>query len=194
MKHCRVRPYLSFSQLQAYESNQYVKRYLQGEEFDNKYTRFGKLFHESLIGETEDKTIERIKLFLPAYEQREITIRATVEGIPMLGILDGLDIRGREFGDYKTGKRWTQARADKSEQLTFYWLLLWKKYGWLPERAFIHWIETTEDEGDVCFTGHVQMFKTTRTMADMLSLFARIKKAWVGIEILCTEHLGSLIK
>lgn len=190
----RVRPYISYSQLQAYESGQYVKRYLQGETFENKYMRFGKMFHKALMHETNDKTIERLKLFLPAYKIREFKIKTTVEKIPILGILDGLNIRRKEFVDYKTGKKWTQARADKSDQLTFYWLLLWKKFGWLPKQGFICWIETTEIEGDVCPTGHVQMFRTTRTMADMLSLFVRIKKAWWGIEELCNQHLSGLIK
>lgn len=190
----RLRSYISFSQLQCYERGKeyYIRRYLQGEEFENKYTIFGKKLHEALLKPTKDKAIEQIKLFLPEYPKREITIKATVEKIPLLGRLDGLDIKRRNFGDWKTGKRYTQNQADKNDQLTFYWLLLWKKYKWIPKQAFIHHIETAEAD-EIYATGKIQTFETHRTMSDMLLLFGRIKRAWVGIEKLVTEHLGKII-
>jgi len=193
----RVRSYISYSQLKAFESkdhNQYIKKYLQGIEFENKYTRFGKKLHEALLQPTKDKAIEQIKLFLPEYKKREITIQVTEAGIPLLGILDGLNPRQKTFCDWKTGKKYSQSTTDKNDQLTFYWLLLWKKYGWLPKRAFIHHIETAEINGDIYATGNIQTFETHRTMSDMLLMFGRIKRAYKGIEILCNEHLKDLIK
>ena len=191
----RVRPYISYSQLQCYEKGDkyYIERYIENKQFENKYTIFGKKLHEALLTETKDQAIEQIKLFLPEYPKREIEIKTTVEGIPLLGILDGLNPRKKEFCDWKTGKKYTQAMTNKNDQLTFYWLLLWKKYGWTPKRAFIHHIETAEAD-EIYATGKIQTFETHRTMSDMLSLFARIKKAWSGVEILCEKHLGNLIK
>ena len=189
----RVRSYLSYSQLTTFEQGKYVEKYLQGINPENKYQRFGKKFHEAMTRETKDKNIERLKLFLPDYKYREVKIDAKIEGIPILGIPDGVNKDKKEFCDYKTGKKWTQAMADKSDQITFYYILLWKKYGWIPKKSFIHWIETTEDDdGKLRFTGFIRTFKTHRTMRDILLLFRRIKRAWEGIEVLCNKELSKI--
>jgi len=188
----RVRSYLSYSQLVAFEQGKYIERYLQGINPENKYQRFGKEFHEAMTKETKNKNIERLKLFLPAYKYREIEIDTKIEGIPILGIPDGVDRKKKEFGDYKTGKKWAQSMADKSDQITFYYILLWKKYGWIPKKAFIHWIETTEEDGELRFTGKIKNFETHRTMRDMLLFFNRIKRSWQGIEVLCNKELSKI--
>ena len=190
----RVRSYLSYSQMVAFEQGKYIERYIKGINFESKYQRFGKKFHEAMERKTKDKNIERLKLFLPDYKDREIKIDTDIEGIPILGILDGLNRSKKEFCDYKTGKKYTQSTADKLDQITFYYILLWKKYGWIPKRAFIHWIETTEDKGRLRFTGKIKTFKTDRTMGDMLLFFNRIKRSWQGIEVLCNEELSKITK
>ena len=189
----RVRSYLSYSQLIAFEKGEYVKKYLQGINFESKYQRFGKEFHEALTKDTKDKNIEKLKLFLPDYKDREIPITTEIEGIPILGIIDGLNRGKREFCDYKTGKKYTQSIADKLDQITFYYILLWKKYGWIPKRSFVHWIETIEDE-ELRFTGKIRTFETHRTIKDMLLLFGRIKRSFKGIEKLCNKEFSKIIK
>jgi len=188
----RIRSYLSYSQLVAFENNQYVERYLKGMNFESKYQRFGKEFHEAMTKETKDENIEKLKLFLPIYKSREIKITTEIESIPILGILDGFNKRKKEFCDYKTGKKWTQSMADKSDQITFYYILLWKKYGWIAKKSFIHWIETAEENGEMRFTGKIRTFETHRTMRDILLLFRRIKRSWQGIEVLCNKELSKI--
>lgn len=188
----RVRSYISYSQLVAFEQGKYVEKYLQGINPENKYQRFGKRFHEALMKDTKDENIEKLKLFLSFYKDKEIKIDTEIEGIPILGIPDGVNRRKKEFGDYKTGKKWTQSMADKSDQITFYYILLWKKYGWISKRAFIHWVETTEDEGELRFTGKIKTFETIRTMRDMLLFFGRIKRSWQGIEVLCNKEFAKI--
>jgi len=191
----RIKSYLSWSQLNTYEQGQYITRYLRDVKLHNKYLSFGKAFHEALLEDSKDKNIEQIKLLLPEYKKREFQIGTIIEKIPLFGILDGLNIQKREFGDFKTSKGvWTQAMTDKSGQITFYWILLWKKYGWFPKRAFIHWVETTEINGQVCLTGKVRTFETQRTLKDLLLFYIRMKNAWEGIEKLCDEELSKTIK
>ena len=189
----RVRSYISFSQMECWEKGQYTKKYLMGETPSNKYQRFGTKLHEALIEPTKDPNIEKIKMLLPNYAKREVEIKATAEGIPLLGRIDGLNVRQREFCDFKTGKKFSQSQADRSTQITFYWLLLWKKYGWLPKRAFIHWIETSEKDGNVYPTGKVQTFEIKRNMQDLMLLFHRVKESWVGIGALCDEFFKKII-
>lgn len=187
----RVRSYLSYSQLTAFEQGKYVERYLKGEERENRFQRFGKEFHDALTKVTKNDNIEKLKLFLPDYDAREIKITAKIEGIPILGMLDGLNRKKKEFCDYKTGKKWTQSMTDKSAQITFYYILLWKRYGWMPKRALIHWIETIEEE-ELRFTGKIKTFETRRTMQDMILFFGRIKRSWLGIEKLCNKEFSRL--
>jgi len=190
----RVRSYISYSQLDAFEKGLYEERYLKGIKVNNKYQNFGSKFHEAMLKETNDKEIERLKLFLPKYKYKEVTVEATVEKIPLLGVIDGLNTNRREFCDYKTGKKWSQFTADNSDQITFYYLILWKKYGWIASRALIHWIQTTEDDsGNICSTGKIQTFETIRTMKDLMLLFNRVKNAWVGIENICDEAIKNIV-
>lgn len=188
----RVRSYLSYSQLVAFEQGKYVERYIKGINFESKYQRFGREFHEALTKDTKDENIEKLKLFLSDYKEREVEIATDIEGVPILGVLDGLRRRRKEFCDFKTGKKYTQSMADKLDQITFYYILLWKKYGWIPKRAFVHWVETVEDD-ELRFTGRIETFETHRTMQDMLLFFGRIKKSWQGIGELCDKEFSKII-
>ncbi len=190
----RVRQYISWSQIQALESGKYIERYLMDKTFYNKYQEFGSMLHEVMESPSKNKEIERLKLFLPKYQKREIKIKTKIEGIPILGKLDGLNIKGRNFCDYKTGKKFTQAMADKTGQITFYYILLWKKFNWLPKKALIHWLETIEENGVISLTGKIQTFETKRTMKDLMLFYQRIKRAYEEIGKLCDNYINKRIK
>ena len=83
------------------------------------------------------------------------------------------------LGEYKTSKLWTQERADLHEQIDFYDLVFWKKYGVIPLNT-IHWIPTyTEPEtGRILPTGDWKDFPTLRTDAQLIKFGARLMMVW----------------
>ena len=71
--------------------------------------------------------------------------------------------------------------------------MVWKKLGIPLEQIYIrlHWLETCEDlDGSIFLTGRVEHFQTMRTMSDIIKIYPKIKKAWVGIEKLVDNYLA----
>ena len=195
------RPYLSWSQYNLFNRSpaEYKKRYITDPEkkFENKYTRFGK--EVARMREKGDKFegLEHIRTFLPDYPNKEYTMTALVtidkKKVELLGKFDGCDLRKHIVADDKTGLHWSQAKADKTEQLTFYAFIYWKKKGINP-KLYIHWIQTeVEDSGDIVATGKVETFSTTRTIKDFLVLQAKINKVWRGIVRMTDEEWSKVI-
>lgn len=181
------RPYISWSQLNLYENDldAYRRRYFDGiQQPTNQYLETGKKLADRLETglETGDEFIEYLAIFLPKYPKIEFEIKANWEEIPVLGKLDGYNPAGRIIGEYKTGKCWTQSMVDKSDQLTFYAMLVWLKYKKFPSEIRLHWAKTEIDEyGELRITGDIKTFKTIRTLSDIILLRGRIKSAWEGI-------------
>lgn len=93
------------------------------------------------------------------------------------------------LAEYKTGRQFTQKMVDSSSQLTFYALLIWLKYGKLPDEIFLHWAKTEIDEdGELKITGDIKTFETIRTFSDIILLRGRVKSAWEGINQMCKKH------
>lgn len=193
----RVRDYLSYSQLRAYESGQYEKRYLKGIKFSTEHTRFGSKVAEGLEDPSQSDldNIEAVLEKLPELEEREKTIETTVDGIRVLGRIDHISLSEREIRDEKTTfKPWTQSKVDKNDQLTFYSMLTRYKYGWIPNTIAIDCLlkgkrvnpETVEEE--LWLTGEVKSITTTRSIADIIKMKKRVKKAWEGIGELCRRY------
>lgn len=177
------RPYLSWSQLDLIERDPeaYREKYFYGrqdEETDPQ--RFGKEFAEAMEDESRELEIaEMCRIFLPRYKNREFKIEVSSPVCPLHAKLDGYD-EENGIGEHKTGTvPWTQKRADQHGQLTFYAYAHLLKYGRLPKRIRLHWIETKRDEErEIVPTGRIETFETTRSTIDFLKLHARIEKAW----------------
>lgn len=182
------RGYLSWSQLNVWEKdpNEYYNIYVEGlDHIGSKYIEVGKRMAEALEhghDKEHDPTYETLGVFLPHYPKREFEIRASLDGIPLLGKLDGFDPKTLTIGEYKTGKNWTQAMVNSSGQLTFYALLVWLKYKKLPGGILLHWARTDEDfAGELFLTGETRDFTTRRALADIIVFTKRVKAAWKGI-------------
>ena len=204
------RPYLSWNQYDLFGKSKegFRKLYMQGKTFSNPYTVFGNEL--ALMREKEEypDDLENIRLFLPHYPKREyvMTAQIRIDGkqVMLLGRFDGVDLRRHIIGDDKTGlathvtakgnisKEWDQKRADKSEQVTFYSFIYWKKKRVIPKFR-IHWLETREKNKKVFATGRVETFETTRTMKELLLLSVKISERWRGIIQLCEEEWSKVL-
>jgi len=188
------RPYLSYSQLVLWERDKelYRRVYFDGiKQPENQYLKVGKDLATRLETgiETDNKMIEYLALFMPKYPKIEFEIMVNWEEIPVLGKLDGFDIRHRIIGEFKTGKNWSQSRVDKSDQLTFYAMLVWLKYKKLPLGIRLHWAKTEIDEnGRLQINGDIKTFKTIRTLSDIILLRGRIVECWKSIQEMCRKY------
>lgn len=194
----RIKDYLSFSQYSTYNASEksYIKMYIQGIKLSNKYLDFGKHIGTALDDRDfkgdHNQELAR-ELVGPRPDICEEELRETFNGIPLLGYADGTWKEQIKIDEYKTGKTaWTQKKVDKHEQLTFYAIMKHLQTG-LPIEAIdieLIWLPTIEDtDGSMLLTGEVKRFKTVRTNMDMIRIYPKIKKAWIGIERLVDEYL-----
>lgn len=180
------RPYLSWSQYHLFGSSKkaYQKAYFEGQTFENKYTIFGKEVAQMREKGVEIDGWEHINMFLPDYPRLEHVMTAEVlidkQNVVLLGRFDGVDLRRHIIGDDKTGLKWTQERADKEEQFTFYSYIYWLNKKVIP-RVRVCWIETVVRDGEVVATGKIETFETTRTVQDFINLQGKVNKRWRGI-------------
>ena len=194
----RIKDYLSYSQFSTFiqSPEAYRKAYIFGYRFSNKYTDFGAKIHKAL--ETRKATDEDEKtalLLIPIVKQREIEVFAEVGGVPLYGKIDAIGERVHYcINEYKTSKNgWTQKMVDRSDQLTFYAMMLAVSKKMQIEDVLIklYTLETFEDiDGTLHLTGGKQVFKTDRTQANVDKLVPRIQKAWRGIGEMLNEDLN----
>lgn len=135
----------------------------------------------------DDPMLEFYRQKLPKYPHHEYQIVIDFAGMKFSGKLDGWDPKTRTIGEYKTGRDWSQARADLHEQLDFYQLLVWKHTGRLAKRILLHWIPTRFNFSTMKpeLTGDVVTFETQRTKEQMLKIAADAKKAYLEIGAAC---------
>lgn len=138
------KPHLSYSQLSCWLSNpnRYRKEYFEiGPKLDTKYLRFGSGIHELI----ENGKYKELLPDLVVYEKNEFEIKCDINDVPILAYLDSYNPAENVFRDTKTGKiPWTQARVQKSDQLTFYATALKWSTGKMPAYCHLDWIETKE--------------------------------------------------
>lgn len=125
---------------------------------------------------------------VPRYPLMQHKMRAVFNGIPLIGVPDGLDFDSspKKLIDYKTGKAaWTQKKADETGQLTMYLLLLYLTEGMRPEEfaCAIHWLPTAySPRFTIDFRRprdpELIMFDTTRSMLDILRFGQHIKDTY----------------
>lgn len=197
------RNYLSFSQYSLFKRSpeSYRKLYILGERgFSSKYTEFGKKI--ALIREgkekPEDEIIETVMTFLPQYPDREYEMIAKVKipeipgKVSLLGRFDGVNFKKHIIGDDKASKKWTQARADKDEQITFYSYLYYLNKKHIPKFQ-LNWIETEDNDGAVVATGNIKTFETKRTIKDFIRLQTSINIVWKGIVEMSKSEWGGVV-
>lgn len=186
-----TRDHLSWSQMICWEKGEqeYHRYYILGQRMNNRYTDFGRKIHEGLEKkETDDKEVEFCRLYIPTPAIHEPIIKVQCEKLPILIKPDGIT-RGKNpiIDEYKTGKApWTQTKADSHGQLTFYDMAWYWRYKKIPDNRLI-WIPTMEDEyGSIRLTGKIpQVFKTKRTITDIVEMYGRANDAWMGIQKFC---------
>lgn len=179
------RGYISWSQYSLFLRSpaEYKRIYIDGGKgFESDYMDFGRKFAEALEGNKSDRQdIEIMKELLPSYPKRELKIEAEFKGIKLLGVLDGWDPRKRIIGEYKTGKKWTQAMVNRHDQLLFYALCVWLKYKKVP-KVRLHWVETSRDNyGNLMLTGMFKNFKRDIRLSDLLLFANKIERVVKGI-------------
>lgn len=193
------RPYLSWSQLDLFERDPqaYLDKYVRGVEFDSAAMKLGRKVHAAIEEDDDggDALIAGILSQVPRYDHHEFELLTKLDGVPLFGVLDGFNRKPPVIGEVKTGKKWTQAMADRSGQITFYATLVVMKTGKLPERIALHWAPTltVEGFGPRLDGGRVRTFVTTRTMKDVYLMAPRISKAWAGIKRLYTQEVKNLL-
>lgn len=184
----RIKKHLSYSQYQCFNQSkeQYIKRYIEGIDIKNKYIDLGKLIAKGLEDrkKTKDQNIILARKLISKPKEIEKEIRIEFGKVPLFGILDGYD--PGHIKEYKTSiNKWTQAMTNKSEQITFYAIMVSEKFK-IPinkVKITLDWLPTFEDtDGSLHLTGEKFSFKTKRTELDKIKIYPKIKKTWIGIE------------
>ena len=154
--------------------------------YDNYILNIKQSSPEMTFGSMVDKKLQDDPNYLPhvpRYQHMQHKMKAVFDGIPIIGVPDGLDYDPYKLSDYKTGKNpWTQKKADETGQLTFYALLLYLTEGLRPEvwDMAIHWLPTAyQSDFTIGFRNSTDpeliTFPTKRTMLDILKFGQRIK-------------------
>ena len=191
------RKYLSWSQYLCWTTSgethyEYFRRYLYNEPLPTTPamqlgSRMAEMLEHREIP-TGDTMMEHYRAFLPRYEYREKEVRTVYGNVPLLAKPDGFNeihdqlamkIIGIDLGEYKTGKSWTQQRANTHEQIDFYDLVFWKLYSVIPDNC-VHWIPTYAEPGTgrILPTGEMIDFHTIRTEAQLIKFGAKLMMVW----------------
>ncbi len=178
---------LSWSAISCFEYNKddWYRKYVLGEkDKTSKEMEYGKMIGEKLA--FDSKFLPQVPR-LPIFEHR---LLVKFGKIPMVGYIDSLSLDHKTLYEFKTGKNeWTQARADKHQQLDCYLFMLYLIERIVPEqvKCLLHWLPTQEtlesmkdNDSKISFIEpfKVHSFETKRTLKDILLFGARIKKVW----------------
>jgi len=181
---------LSWSQLSSfeYDPDQWYRRYFEKEEqHETAEMVFGKVIGERLASDPN---------FLPEVPRLskfEHKFRVVYDGITLVGYADGFcNKTKKKLIEYKTGvKKWDQKRADEHGQIDAYLLMHYITTKIKPEEVECHlvWLPTERKEyGDfnvdikLIEPATPKIFKTKRTMADILNFASRIKRTYKEME------------
>lgn len=140
------------------------KRYIRKEKvYETPYLRFGKRTSELLDGTipmelARPDEYEALSQFTKL-EISEMFLPVNLEGLPIVGVFDTCDRYLVEVGEYKTGLYpWTQHKVQQHGQMWMYALIAYLLTGRLPERMWLEWAETVEENGWLFFTGRVEHY------------------------------------
>lgn len=173
------RSYLSWSAMSTWKRSktQFIEHYIYGKEntFTSNAIEFGKIFAEHLEnGKKHDNPITDLILKtvpkLPNSEYELNAVLKTKDGdIPLKGKLDRYHAKKHDFQEFKTGKRkWTRNMAQSHGQMKFYALMIWLKYGRIPNNMDLVWVETEDDEDGIVPTGRIEVFPVSLSLTDIM--------------------------
>jgi hypothetical protein len=142
------------------------------------------------FGSYVDKKIQNDPAFLPKlprYEKMQHKMKTSFEGIPLVGLPDGLnltDVKIKILADYKTGKKaWDYKRTKETGQLKIYLLLLYLTERMRPEDFVcrIHWLPTQENaDFTISFVPNIdeniKTFEAKHTLKDVLEFWSQVVK------------------
>ena len=198
----RPRQYLSYSQMIKVENSpkSYIEDYIYGRK--TRTTRamaYGSLLADSMEKEedTGDVGLDIVIAQLPRFELNDVAFMTEIpkdkdnEAVPLLIKMDTRKKDLTAFKEYKTGtKKWTQEKADKSDQVTFYAMGAYLKTGKIPKDIeLIHMPTEINDEGKPQVTGEIHRFPTQRNLTQVLKMMVRARKAWKRIGEICENEL-----
>lgn len=206
------RNYLSWSSMDLLERSEskWIAQYLMGKEPPkSRAMDLGTKLADALEEDefTGDLMTDIIVAKMPKLAIRDQIITANlnrgrgVEPIPLLAKPDTRNEDFSAFREYKSGSvPWNKRRVDECGQITFYATVGYIIRGeegrkpQLVEDIHLDWAPTKkEDPSDphskIIFTGEVIPFRTQRTMADVLRMMLRMRKAWEKIQLLTEREL-----
>lgn len=172
------RDYISYSQYALFKSSQkaYYEKYgLDKKVGGTKYQNFGKKLMEDLeFGELEGVPQDLKDLVEACDIELEITTRGKGMEKDLFGIVDAISRDKSVFFEIKTGiHTWSRVKVMKDEQMLFYALMIYLKYGVLPY-AWLVYVETIELDGEIKFTGEVVATKREFSLTELLSFEATL--------------------
>lgn len=214
------RPYLSWSQFSLWTRGSsgpdaYIKKYLYKDpEYTNRAMQVGRQMADMLMErdkETDDPILEHYRMFLPNYgcngDLPGQELQTTYAGIPLLSKPDGYNppiirpespsiketvLHNGELGEYKTGRLWTQARADEHEQIDFY-LLVWQQIWHTKPKTILHWMPTIiNGAGMPEPTGAIVNFETSRSDERLTIFGGKLIRAWREIGQRCATEYAAI--
>lgn len=183
---------LSWSQLSSfeYDPDQWYRRYFEKEEqHETAEMVFGKVIGERCAKDPK---------FLPFIKRHDISehpFRVVFDKIRLVGYADFFcSLTQKKLQELKTGvKKWDQKRADEHGQIDMYLLMHFITTKIKPEDMEIEliWLPTQRAEDgdfnvDIKFVEpieeHYKIFKTKRTMSDILNFGSRIRSTYKAME------------
>ncbi len=157
------RPHLSFSQITLWldSPESYRKRYYPSETpeaFTNMYMEFG-----NEVTEAMEKGEEWVA-FIPRFETFELKLNVEIEGVPILGFIDNIDLDNVQFNEQKTGMTsWSENKVNKHLQLDLYSLLLQEAFERVTDECNLVWVGT-EKHFKTTMMGDIKLTSTTLAM------------------------------
>lgn len=192
MKHKNMEEYiskfknrdLSWSSISSFEydkENWYNKYILGKEQDENEEMKFGKKFAKSI----EDGTCEVKELLEKLQNKKEHKFKVVFNNIPMVGYTDAFcDKTFTKLDEVKTSKTmWTQNKVDTHGQLDMYCLMNYITNKIIPNDVDItlYCLKTVQN-GDFSIELakpiDMQIFKTKRTMMDIIKFGQRINNTY----------------
>jgi len=196
------REYLSWSSLDLLERSEerWKAQYLRGEKPPtSRAMTFGSKVADALeTGEmTGDLELDLVIEQFPKLGIQDQMVMAELNRgrgknpIPLLAKPDTRNEDYSAFREYKTGTEpWTQKKVDAWGQITFYAVVGYIIRGKLVPEIWLDWAPTQRNEdGTISVMGTVKSFRTNRTMADILRMMLRMRRAWDRIEKLTEQEL-----
>jgi len=159
------------------------------------------------LGTTVGKRLETDPTYLPQVprlgkDEYKFLIRLD-KNITLTGYADTFNpITCKELGERKTGAKWDQIAVDSHGQITLYCLMNFVQNKIKPEETDIHlcWLPT-EEKTDGSFKSefklvdnieeNIQIFKTKRTMSDILQFASFVKKTYKEMGKFCKKKLST---